>query len=150
MERFWIGRYPVTNAQYRVFLESGDYDRRELWTDAGREWREGAEVDVSPYPEDLREGAKKWLAGRPKEKRREPFFWDDPRLASPSRPVVGITWFEALAFTRWLAAHLGEADAELIHRLGLERLAMAVYGIKDIRQLYLSDARWLEETPLCL
>ncbi len=34
--------------------------------------------------------------------------------------------------------------------LGLERLAMAVYGIKDIRQLYLSDARWLEETPLCL
>ncbi len=34
--------------------------------------------------------------------------------------------------------------------LGLERLAMARYGLTDIRKLYMSDFRWLEETPLCL
>jgi len=34
--------------------------------------------------------------------------------------------------------------------LGLERLAMARYGLTDIRNLYMSNYRWLEETPLCL
>lgn len=110
LDRFWIGRYPVTNAQFAPFIEDGGYDRRELWTEAGWEWRQGAEVDVSPYPEDLREQATEWFAGRPKEKRGRPFFWDHPRLSAHSRPVVGITWFEALAYARWLtevAAEIG-------------------------------------------
>lgn len=33
--------------------------------------------------------------------------------------------------------------------LGLERLAMIRYGLKDIRNLYWSDVSWLEEVPLC-
>lgn len=32
--------------------------------------------------------------------------------------------------------------------LGLERLAMMRLGLKDIRQLYVSDLQWLKETPL--
>jgi len=32
--------------------------------------------------------------------------------------------------------------------LGLERLVMAVEGIKDIRELYLSDVQWLRERPV--
>ncbi len=34
--------------------------------------------------------------------------------------------------------------------LGLERLAMVRYGVTDMRKLYMSDFRWLEETELCL
>jgi len=33
--------------------------------------------------------------------------------------------------------------------LGLERLAMFRYGLKDIRQIYISDLAWLKEAKLC-
>jgi len=33
--------------------------------------------------------------------------------------------------------------------LGLDRLAMFRYGLKDIRELYLSHLDWLEEVPQC-
>jgi len=33
--------------------------------------------------------------------------------------------------------------------LGLERLAMFRYGLKDIRQIYISDLTWLKEAKLC-
>ena len=31
--------------------------------------------------------------------------------------------------------------------LGLERLAMHVLGLDDIRDLYISDIKWLKDTP---
>ena len=34
--------------------------------------------------------------------------------------------------------------------LGLERIAMLYYGIKDIRELYRSDLRWLREREVFL
>jgi phenylalanyl-tRNA synthetase alpha chain len=32
--------------------------------------------------------------------------------------------------------------------LGLERLAMVVLGLDDIRDLYMSDVEWLREEPM--
>ncbi|MCP4540109.1 MAG: SUMF1/EgtB/PvdO family nonheme iron enzyme [Chloroflexi bacterium] len=40
VEAFWIDRYPVTNAQWAAFLESDAWQRRELWTEAGWEWKQ--------------------------------------------------------------------------------------------------------------
>ncbi len=118
LDRFWIGRYPVTNAQYRLFCEGEGYDNRAYWTDAGWEWLQGAEIDVSGYPEEWRERFREWFAGRPQEKRRQPFFWDDEKLAAPSRPVVGVTWFEAVAFCRWLTARLRAQDGPVLPGIG--------------------------------
>ncbi len=39
-------------------------------------------------------------------------------------------------------------DPVLAWGLGLERLAMMRLGLKDIRDLYVSDIKWLQETPL--
>ena len=36
-----------------------------------------------------------------------PPWWRDPAFAAPDQPVVGITWFEAVAFAAWLAPRLG-------------------------------------------
>jgi len=33
--------------------------------------------------------------------------------------------------------------------LGLERLAMLLYDVLEMRKLYLTDLAWLKEVPLC-
>ena len=37
----------------------------------------------------------------------EPPWWRDPAFSACDQPVVGITWFEAVAFTTWLSQRLG-------------------------------------------
>ena len=38
---YWIGRYPVTVAQYAAFVEEGGYEAESFWTPLGRAWRSG-------------------------------------------------------------------------------------------------------------
>jgi formylglycine-generating enzyme required for sulfatase activity len=111
MAAFWIGRYPITNAQYQPFVEGGGYDRADYWSVEGWAWRQGAAADLSPIDDDeLRKNYEGWLAGRPAERRDRPFWWDDPKWSAPTRPVVGITWYEALAYCRWLDGILRAGD----------------------------------------
>jgi formylglycine-generating enzyme required for sulfatase activity len=39
----------------------------------------------------------------------EPPWWRDPAFAAPEQPVIGVTWFEAVAYCRWLADREGGA-----------------------------------------
>jgi formylglycine-generating enzyme required for sulfatase activity len=80
-EGFFIGRYPVTNAQYQRFVEARGYEEREYWKDEGWQWKQ-------------REG---WT---------EPRFWDDPEWNQPDQPVVGVSWYEAEAYARWAGGRL--------------------------------------------
>src|SRR3989338_7753692 len=47
-----------------------------------------------------------WLKDRPVQKRKQPFFWDDPQWNADNLPVVGVTWYEAQAYCLWLSDKL--------------------------------------------
>lgn len=101
-EPFAIAKYPVTNLQYRRFIETGGYDKAEFWSAEGWSWRTG-EYDTKAE-DDYRD----WLFRHPTEKRNQPFFWHDAKSNNPLAPVVGVSWFEAEAYANWLADILGK------------------------------------------
>ena len=100
---YWIARYPVTNAQYRRFIEDQGYTRPEFWTKDGWAWRMGTYKTT-----ETEKGNLDWLARRPPELRHQPYYWDDHEQSNPIAPVVGITWFEAQAYAAWLDRQLTE------------------------------------------
>lgn len=65
IDEFGLGRYPVTNREYRVFID-----------------------DMS---------------------NPEPPFWREPSFADSNKPVVGVTWHEAVAYCAWLSARCGRS-----------------------------------------
>jgi formylglycine-generating enzyme required for sulfatase activity len=57
---------------------------------------------------------------------KAPLYWGDKNLNAPNQPVVGVTWFDAVAFCRWLTRITGvtcrlpsEAQWEAAARGGL-------------------------------
>jgi iron(II)-dependent oxidoreductase len=91
---FRIDRTPVTNRQYRAFVDDGGYDDSRLWSDAGWEWRQDAAVEAPQFWQ--REGGGDW--SRRRYGRRE----DLP----PDEPVQHVCWHEANAFATWRGARL--------------------------------------------
>ncbi len=50
---FYLARCPVTNAEYRAFMEAGGYDDARWWTPTGWQWRQGVLPDGGPVEEIL-------------------------------------------------------------------------------------------------
>ena len=85
LDRFLISKYPVTNAQFDVFVQDGGYTVRwrECWTKAGWQWKaDRDEPDMMGGAFDL-----------------------------PNHPAVMVTWYEAVAFSNWLGRKLGRPVA---------------------------------------
>jgi len=78
-----IAKYPVTNAQFAKFIEAGGYKNQQWWTKQGWEQRQ----------------KDKWI---------EPRFWGDSKCNGAEQPVVGVSWFESVAFCLWLSESTGE------------------------------------------
>lgn len=105
---FFMSRYPVTNAQYRCFIEAGMYEDEAFWQnklpEAAAAWWAGGEADegllASMTNESLRNRYREWLKND--VERRLPRFWHDRQWSPDNHPVVGISWFEALAYSVWL------------------------------------------------
>ncbi|HSF81959.1 MAG TPA: SUMF1/EgtB/PvdO family nonheme iron enzyme [Anaerolineales bacterium] len=73
-----IGKYPVTVGEYRQFVLSGGYQEAQYWTPGGWRWRH-------------------------ETGRVMPEAWHVEKCTGEaSLPVVGVSWYEASAYCRWL------------------------------------------------
>lgn len=97
---FDLARYPVTNAQYKLFMDSGGYNPVAPWWDEeGCAWL----LNNNETPDGLR-------YGQYRSNRDRPELWDSDifGITRPNYPVVGISWYEATSFCRWLTEYLSD------------------------------------------
>lgn len=87
VEHFLLDRYPVTNRQYYDFVAAGGYEQVALWDES-----------IWPAVLDFVD-----LTGSP-----GPRYWRDGCFVHgrENHPVVGVSWFEAAAYSRWLGKRL--------------------------------------------
>ena len=100
---YFLARYPVSNVQYREFLKAGGYQKERFWPEAvaDKSWKEGK---VRVWSDD-------WVTSAEA---------NGPPFESDNHPVVGVSWYEAMAFCHWLTEILKESkgtESEVKKRL---------------------------------
>lgn len=83
---FQIAKYPITVAQYTLFIEDKGYSTQAFWTQAGWDWKQKENINLPRY----------WG-----EKEYTNFF-------KPTNPIIGVSWYEAMAFCHWLSEKTGD------------------------------------------
>jgi iron(II)-dependent oxidoreductase len=90
---FLIDRTAVTNGQFLEFISDDGYERKELWSDAGRRWV--TETGAVAPKHWFREGDS-WLSQT----------MDLTRPVDPTHPVCHVCYYEAEAFANWSGKRL--------------------------------------------
>ena len=142
--RYWMARYPVTVAQYGCFVEAGGYEEPRWWTETGWAWRQGA-WDSQVEEKWLRD----WLSGRPAEQRDRPVRWS-AQLSYPTRPVVRVCWFEAVAYCNWLTEKMQEARCKRQDAKGRGQEAgskLQVWRHGELETLHLEPGTFVVRLP---
>ena len=119
---FEIAKYPLTNLQFKRFVDDKGYEKQEFWSEEGWDWRTGKwDTKAEDYLKD-------WLKQRPPDQRNIPFFWNNRKWNNPLAPVVGVSWFEADAYCRWLSTKLAGKMVRLPTEQEWERAARGIQG----------------------
>ena len=107
LEPFALAQRPVSQGEYRAFVEDGGYRRRDLWTAEGWAWREAEGAEHPVY----------WRRGGTGEWSRRRFDrWVD---LEPDLPLHHVNAFEAEAYSAWAGRRLPtEAEWEAAQSAG--------------------------------
>lgn len=97
--RLKVAKFPVTNREFRAWVDAGGYDDQAAWTEDGWAWLQATE---NPWPVSAAQDGV------------EPFVVDN-------QPVVGVTYFEAVAYAKAHDARLLRLDERKWITRGKER-----------------------------
>jgi formylglycine-generating enzyme required for sulfatase activity len=78
---YWIDKYPVTNKNYRAFIEADGYRNQAYWSPEGWNWKTKNNI-------------------------ASPEYWNDERCNQADHPVVGVSYYEAEAYATWVGKRL--------------------------------------------
>ncbi len=94
VQSVFLDRFTVTNKQYQRFVSAGGYQEMAIW-----------DQEIWPAVLDFVD-----TTGQP-----GPRFWKNGRYPAgeANLPVVGISWYEAAAYSRWVGKRL-PTDAEWV------------------------------------
>jgi formylglycine-generating enzyme required for sulfatase activity len=133
---YWISRYPITAAQFQVFVGAGGYREARFWSEAisNDDWQPGR------FRRRLYEVKDRKLAVVGEEWAGAPYDFGTP-FNLPNHPVVGISWYEALAFCRWLEEQLAVSRQPLAGKEGSVTLS-ELLSSRRYRLTLPSEAEW--------
>jgi gamma-glutamyl hercynylcysteine S-oxide synthase len=129
MEPFAISRTALSNGEFKNFVESGGYQRSELWTAEGWQWRTAERAEGPVYWR--REGRAHWL-------RRN---FDEWAAMDEHLPIIHVNWYEADAYCRWAGRRL-PTEAEWETAASGEPMANGK-GLKTHKRRY----PWGDDSP---
>ena len=108
---FRVGRYPTTNMEYAKFVNAGGYETEQFWSPAGWQWLQENNL-------------------------RFPRYWRNNQLNRANWPVVGVSYYEANAYCKWLSS----SAAEYVLPTAAE-WDLAAHGAEGISEQLLKVAR---------
>jgi iron(II)-dependent oxidoreductase len=87
---YYLDRYAVTNRQFLRFVQAGGYDHMEIW------------------PQEVWPSLMRFTD---RTARPGPRYWENGKFPTgkADHPVVGVSWYEALAYARWVGKRLPAA-----------------------------------------
>lgn len=81
LSAFWIDKSPVTNREFNHFIDLGGYRDPEWWLPEG--WANIQKHNIT-----------------------HPNYWYDSHFNSPECPVTGVSWWEAMAYAKFVGKAL--------------------------------------------
>jgi len=94
VKEFLLDRYPVTNQDFLQFVMGGGYHDRSCWSPEGWQWREQNAIEHPLYWRKQSGGH--WLEVGLRH----------PRPLTLQHPVMGVSWYEADAYARFVGKRL--------------------------------------------
>ncbi len=111
MSAFEIGKYEVTNEEYAEFVKAGGYENRQYWlidseygepAETGWDWRQKEGINAPSYMNYNTQKYEAW------DLDKEPYWQNTSYSNQATTPVVGISWYEAYAYCKWLSDATGD------------------------------------------